>query len=76
MKLSHTRAMIKSALNGGLKDVEYEEHPLFGLAMPTSCPGVPTEILNPMNTWQDKNAYEQTANSLAEAFVSNFKQYS
>jgi phosphoenolpyruvate carboxykinase (ATP) len=76
MKLAYTRAMIKSALNGGLKDVEYEEHPLFGLAMPTSCPGVPTEILNPMNTWQDKNAYEQTANSLAEAFVSNFKQYS
>lgn len=76
MKLSHTRAMIKSALNGGLKDVEYEEHPVFGLAMPTSCPGVPTEILNPINTWQDKIAYEETAISLAESFVSNFKHYS
>jgi phosphoenolpyruvate carboxykinase (ATP) len=76
MKLSYTRAMIKSALNGGLKDVEYEEHPVFGLAMPTSCPGVPTEILNPMNTWQDKIDYEETANSLMESFVSNFKHYS
>ncbi len=76
MKLSYTRAMIKSALNGGLKNVEFEEHPLFGLAIPTICPGVPSHILNPINTWQDKNAYNQTANSLAEAFVSNFKQYS
>jgi phosphoenolpyruvate carboxykinase (ATP) len=76
MKLSYTRAMIKSALNGGLKNVEFEEHLLFGLAIPTICPGVPSHILNPINTWQDKNAYKQTANSLADAFVSNFKQYS
>jgi phosphoenolpyruvate carboxykinase (ATP) len=75
MKLSHTRAMIKSALNGGFKNVEFEEHPLFGLSMPTNCPGVPSQILNPINTWNDKNAYERTASSLAEAFVSNFKQY-
>lgn len=75
MKLSYTRAMIKSALDGHLKDVDFEEHPLFGLAMPTSCPGVPAEILNPINTWQDKTAYQETANCLAEAFVSNFKQF-
>ncbi len=62
MKLSYTRAMIKSALNGGLKNVEFEEHPLFGLAIPTICPGVPSHILNPINTWQDKNAYNQTVN--------------
>jgi len=76
MRLSYTRAMIKSALDGHLKDVDFEEHPLFGLAMPTSCPGVPDEILNPINTWQDKKAYQETANCLLEAFVSNFKQYS
>lgn len=75
MKLSHTRAMIKSALNGDFTNVEFEEHPLFGLAIPTICPGVPSYILNPINTWQDKNAYNQTADSLADAFVSNFKQY-
>jgi phosphoenolpyruvate carboxykinase (ATP) len=75
MKLSYTRAMIKSALTGGLKNVEFEEHPLFGLSMPTNCPGVPSQILNPINTWNDKNAYEKTATSLVEAFVSNFKQY-
>jgi phosphoenolpyruvate carboxykinase (ATP) len=75
MKLSHTRAMIKSALNGDFKNVDFEEHPLFGLSMPTNCPGVPSQLLNPINTWNDKNAYEKTATSLAEAFVSNFKQY-
>lgn len=76
MELSYTRAMIKSALKGDLNEVDYEEHPLFGLAMPITCPGVPSQILNPINTWKDKNAYLQTATSLKEAFVSNFKQYS
>lgn len=76
MELCFTRAMIKSALKGDLNKVEYEEHPLFGLSMPTTCPGVPSQILNPINTWQDKEAYVQVANSLKKAFVSNFKQYS
>ena len=76
MKLSYTRAMISAALRGDLKDVEYEEDLIFGLATPTICPGVPTEVLNPRNTWKDKYAYDQKAADLARAFVSNFKQYS
>ena len=76
MKLSYTRAMISAALNGGLNEVEYEEHPVFGLSMPVSCPGVPSDILNPKNTWDDKQAYDLQAAGLALAFVSNFKQYS
>jgi len=75
MKLSYTRAMISAALNNDLNGVEYEEHPLFGLAMPLSCPGVPAVILNPRNTWIDKDAYDQKALKLSQAFVSNFKQY-
>jgi len=75
MKLSYTRAMISAALNNDLNGVEYEEHPLFGLAMPLSCPGVPAVILNPRNTWTDKEAYDQKALKLSQAFVSNFKQY-
>ena len=68
--------MISAALNGGLNEVEYEEHPVFGLSMPVSCPGVPSDILNPKNTWDDKQAYDLQAAGLALDFVSNFKQYS
>jgi phosphoenolpyruvate carboxykinase (ATP) len=75
MKLSYTRAMITAALNGDLDKVKYETLPIFGLSVPKSCPNVPEEILNPRNTWDDKNAYDAKANSLAAAFVKNFAQY-
>ena len=68
--------MISAALNGDLDEVKYAEHLIFGLAMPLTCPDVPSEILNPRNTWTDKYAYDQKASDLARAFVSNFKQYS
>lgn len=75
MKLSYTRAMITAALNGGLDNVQFETHPVFGLQMPVSCAEVPSEILNPRNTWADKNAYDTKANELASKFVKNFEQY-
>jgi phosphoenolpyruvate carboxykinase (ATP) len=76
MKLSYTRAMITAALNGELNSVAYEAHPVFGYAMPTDCPNVPVELLNPRNTWADKTAYDTQANKLANMFVKNFEQYS
>ncbi|MBC8045913.1 MAG: phosphoenolpyruvate carboxykinase (ATP) [Fimbriimonadaceae bacterium] len=75
MKLSHTRAMITAALNGVLDNVEYKTHDVFGLAMPATCPNVPNEILDPRNTWADKNAYDQKANNLATQFIKNFEKY-
>ncbi len=75
MKLSFTRAMITAALEGKLNDVEYVNHEVFGLAMPTTCPDVPSEILNPRNTWTDQNAYDAKANELAEKFVNNFEKF-
>lgn len=75
IKLKYTRAMITSALEGKLDNVTFENHPVFGLAMPTTCDDVPTEILNPKNTWEDKAAYDTKANTLAEAFVNNFEQF-
>ena len=59
--------MIKSALNGDLDHLDYEKHPAFGLEMPLKCPNVPSEILNPRNTWQDKKAYDQKAIELETA---------
>lgn len=75
MKLSYTRAMITAAMNGELNSVEYEAHPTFGVLMPKSCPNVPVEILNPRNTWADKEAYDKKANDLAQLFVKNFDKY-
>jgi phosphoenolpyruvate carboxykinase (ATP) len=75
MKLSYTRAMITAALEGKLDNVEYEEHPVFGMMMPKTCDGVPTEILNPRNTWADKNAYDAKAKDLAGQFIKNFEKY-
>lgn len=75
MKLSYTRAMITAALTGQLNDVSYEKHPIFGLDIPTSCANVPSEILNPKATWENKSAYDEKANELAIAFTENFKQF-
>ena len=75
MKLGYTRAMISAALNGELDRVEMTEHPIFGMLMPTSCPNVPTEILNPRSTWKDSAAYDITANKLAKEFIKNFEKY-
>ena len=75
MKLAYTRAMITAALEGKLDNVEYEAHPVFGMMMPKECPDVPVEILNPRNTWADKNAYDEKAVSLAKQFVKNFEKY-
>ena len=75
MKLSYTRAMITAALNGDLEKVEFKELPIFGVQVPTTCPNVPTEILDPRATWPDKNAYDAKANALAQSFVKNFEQY-
>lgn len=75
MKLKYTRAMITAALNGSLDKVKYETLPVFNLQMPTSCPDVPADILNPASTWKDKNAFNDTLNKLAAQFLKNFEQY-
>ncbi|MDO7849706.1 phosphoenolpyruvate carboxykinase (ATP) [Hymenobacter sp. M29] len=75
MKLPYTRAMITAALEGKLDDVKYRKHPIFGMEVPGAVPGVPAEILDPRNTWADKEAYDKTASDLAEKFVENFKKY-
>lgn len=75
MRLAHTRSMITAALTGQLNSVEFETHPVFGLRMPVSCPGVPVFVLNPKENWQDKAAYDQAANKLAEQFLKNFDKF-
>ncbi len=74
MKLSHTRAMVTAALNGDLKNVEYIHDEIFNLEIPKSCPSVPSKILNPEDTWEDKEAYKVQAKKLAGMFVENFNK--
>jgi phosphoenolpyruvate carboxykinase (ATP) len=75
MKLKFTRAMITAALNGELDNVEYVDHKAFGIAIPQSCPNVPSEILNPRNTWEDQNLYDTKAVELAHKFKANFAKF-
>jgi len=75
MSLKHTRALVNAALDGKLDNVEFVTEPTFGLSIPVSCPGVPSEILSPRNVWADKKAYDAQAADLATRFESNFKQF-
>jgi phosphoenolpyruvate carboxykinase (ATP) len=75
IKLRFTRAMISAALEGQLDKAEYSEHPIFGLNFPTSCPNVPDEILNPKDTWADKEDYDRVSMDLAHRFNKNFEEF-
>ena len=75
MKLSYTRAMITAALEGQLDNVEYNTTPWFKLSIPTTCPNVPSEILNARNTWPTPEAFDKKAQELAIEFVQNFEKY-
>ncbi len=76
ISIAHTRALLNAALAGELDPgkVEYDLHPVFNLRMPRRCPGVPTEILNPRNTWKDKAACDAQALKLRDMFRKNFEE--
>ncbi len=75
MKLSYTRAMVTAALTGALEAVPVRRDENFGLDVPTKCPGVPDEVLDPKSTWDDKAAYDAQAKKLAGMFNKNFKHF-
>ena len=75
MKLSYTRAMVTAALTGDIEKSEFIKDDTFGVAVPTTIEGVPSELLIPANTWEDKKAYEERCQKLASSFVENFKKY-
>ena len=76
MKIKYTRAMLNAALDGDLDDVEYVTDERFGFEIPTSCEGVPGEILIPKQTWTDGDSYDAMADKLASMFNKNFERYS
>ncbi|MEK5331674.1 phosphoenolpyruvate carboxykinase (ATP) [Lysinibacillus sp. FSL W8-0992] len=76
MKLSYTRTMVRAAIDGKLNNVETTQDAVFGLHIPTSVEGVPSEVLNPRDAWADKAAYDVKAAELAGLFNGNFKKFS
>ncbi len=75
IRLPYTRAIIDAIHGGALEGVSASEDPVFGVAVPESCPEVPAEILRPRNTWSDKDAYDRAAARLAALFHANFEKF-
>lgn len=75
MKLSYTRAMISAALEGKLDLAPFRTDENFGFQVPVICPNVPSEVLNPRNTWSNPEDYDKQAKELAQAFIKNFDKY-
>ncbi|KAF7801305.1 phosphoenolpyruvate carboxykinase (ATP)-like [Senna tora] len=76
IKLSYTRKIIDAIHSGSLLEESYTKTKIFGLEIPTKLEGVPTEILDPVNTWKDKTMYEETLLKLARLFKNNFETFS
>jgi len=75
MSIKTTRGIIDSILDGSALNADYEKEEAFGLDIPVALPGVDSHVLHPKNAWEDKEAYEKTANKLAGMFVKNFEKY-
>jgi phosphoenolpyruvate carboxykinase (ATP) len=75
MKLSYTRAMLNAALSGELTGAPVEQHPVFKVAVPKSCPGVPSQFLDARDMWADKEAYDRAARDLSARFNKNFEKF-
>ena len=75
MKIAHTRAMVRAAIEGKLASVAVAPDPNFGVLVPENVPDVPNEVLSPRNAWSDKGGYDTTARGLAQRFEANFEQF-
>jgi phosphoenolpyruvate carboxykinase (ATP) len=74
--LKYTRAILDAIHSGELANVEYETYDVFNLHVPKSCPGVPSELLNPKNSWTASTSFKGEVNKLAKLFNENFQKYS
>jgi phosphoenolpyruvate carboxykinase (ATP) len=73
ISIQHTRALLNAALSGKLNKVAFRADPVFGFDVPTECEGIPTQILNPANTWGSRDEYDRKYQALAARFIENFK---
>jgi phosphoenolpyruvate carboxykinase (ATP) len=73
ISIHHTRALLNAALTGSLLKVEYKKDPVLGFDVPVQCEGVPSQILDPANTWPSREEYFRKYDALAARFIENFK---
>jgi phosphoenolpyruvate carboxykinase (ATP) len=75
ISIRYTRALLNAALNGKLDNVNYKTDPIFGFEVPTECPNVPSEVLDPASSWGDKKEYDRRYRDLAMRFKQNFAKF-
>ncbi|HMR98977.1 MAG TPA: phosphoenolpyruvate carboxykinase (ATP) [Anaerolineales bacterium] len=75
ISIKYTRALLNAALTGKLDKVKYRRDPVFGYEVPTSCPEVPDEVLDPASSWKDRSEHEAKYKQLAQKFIDNFAKY-
>ena len=73
--IHHTRALLNAALDGSLNDVKFRKDKIFGFEVPTHCPGVPEDVLDPASTWGNKDEYWRSYDALASRYIENFKLF-
>ena len=73
--IHHTRALLNAALDGSLNEVPFRTDKIFGFEVPTRCPGVPEDVLDPASTWGSKDEYWKSYDALASRYIENFKTY-
>ncbi|MBI1795239.1 MAG: phosphoenolpyruvate carboxykinase (ATP) [Chloroflexi bacterium] len=75
ISIKYTRALLSAVLTGKLDKVKFAKDPVFGFEVPTQCPDVPDEVLNPSSSWADTKEYDKKYRQLAARFVENFKKF-
>jgi phosphoenolpyruvate carboxykinase (ATP) len=75
ISIRHTRALLNDALSGALNASPFRTDPVFGFEVPLACEGVPSEILDPAQTWPSRAEYDAKYDALAARFIENFKLF-
>ena len=75
ISIKYTRALLSAALNGKLDNVKFAKDPVFGFEVPTQCPDVPADVLDPAGSWPNKKEYDKRYRDLAARFIENFKKF-
>jgi phosphoenolpyruvate carboxykinase (ATP) len=75
ISIRHTRGLLNAALAGKLANVKYRKDRLFGFEVPLECPDVPTDVLDPAESWGNKEEYWKKYDALAARYIENFKLF-
>ncbi len=75
ISIKDTRGIIDAILDGSIETAPTKKIPYFDFEVPTALPGVDPNILDPRDTYADKNAWEEKAKDLSSRFIKNFEKF-